>query len=63
MHSVRGLCWVAGTEPHAWGTGLMDDIALVGLDVRKVTVCVAVAKSGRGGEVRHAGVFENRPRS
>ena len=54
---------MAGTEPHAWGTGLMDDIALVGLDVRKVTVCVAVAKSGRGGEVRHAGVFENRPRS
>jgi hypothetical protein len=31
------------------------------LDVRKATVCVAVAESGRGGEVRQIGVFENRP--
>jgi hypothetical protein len=31
------------------------------LDVHKATVCVAVAESGRGGEVRQIGVFENRP--
>ena len=52
---------MAGTEPHAWGTGLMDDITYVGLDVHKATVCVAAAENGRGGEVRQIGVFENRP--
>ena len=52
---------MAGTEPHAWGTGRMDDITCVGLDVRKATVCVAAAERGRGGEVRQIGVFENPP--
>ncbi|MGH7068921.1 MAG: hypothetical protein ACREFO_02760 [Acetobacteraceae bacterium] len=33
----------------------MDDIIFVGLDVHKATVCVALAESGRGGEVRQVG--------
>jgi len=52
---------MTGTEPHAWETGLMENITYVGLDVHKATVCVAPAESGRGGEVRQIGVFENRP--
>ena len=39
----------------------MNDITYVGLDVHKQRVCVAIAESGRGGEVRGVGVFENRP--
>jgi len=39
----------------------MDNITFVGLDVHKATVCVTVAESGRDGEVRQIGVFENRP--
>ena len=39
----------------------MNDITYVGLDVHKATVCVAIAESGRGGEIREVGVFENRP--
>ena len=42
---------MSGTEPHTWGTGLMNDITYVGLDVHKATVCVAIAEGGRGGEV------------
>jgi hypothetical protein len=52
---------MTGTEPHAWERGLMDTITYIGLDVHKATVCVALAESGRGGEVRQIGVFENRP--
>ena len=32
----------------------MDNITYVGLEVHKAKVCVAVAESGRGGEVRQA---------
>jgi hypothetical protein len=39
----------------------MDTTTYVGLDVHKATISVAVAESGRGGEIRHIGVFENRP--
>ena len=39
----------------------MDNITFVGLDAHKATVCVALAESGRDGEVRQVGVFENRP--
>ena len=39
----------------------MNDITYVGLDVHKATVCMAIAESGRGGEVREVGIFENRP--
>ena len=52
---------MTGTEPHAWETGLMDTITYVGLDVYKATISVALAESGRDGEVRQVGVFENRP--
>lgn len=31
------------------------------VDVHKATVSGAVAESGRGGEIRQIGVFENRP--
>jgi hypothetical protein len=40
---------------------LVDDIILVGLDVHKATVSVAIAEPGRGGEVRHVVVVANRP--
>ena len=45
----------------AWRAGLMNDITYVGLDVHKTTICVAIAESGRGGQLREVGVFENRP--
>jgi hypothetical protein len=59
---------MAGTEPHAWGRAEwtishMSGWMCTSLASRKrgATVCVAVAESGRGGEVRQIGVFENRP--
>jgi transposase len=61
MQNVEGYAGSAGTEPHAWETGLMDTITYVGLDVHKATISVALAEGGRGGEIRQIGVFENRP--
>ena len=52
---------MTGTEPHTWRADLMDNITFIGLDVHKATVCVAVAESGRGREVRQIGAFEDRP--
>jgi transposase len=43
------------------GDGPNGQYTYVGLDVHKATVCVALAESGRDGEVRQIGVFENRP--
>jgi len=61
MQYIEGCAGVAGTEPHAWETGVMDTITYVGMDVHKATVSVALAEAGRGGEIRQFGVFENRP--
>ena len=43
------------------GTGVMDHITFVGVDVHEATVAVAIAEGGRAGEVRRVGVVENRP--
>jgi hypothetical protein len=61
MQNVEDYAGSAGTEPHTWETGLMDTITYVALDVHKATVSVAVAESGRDGEIRQIGVFESRP--
>jgi hypothetical protein len=34
------------------GTGLMNDIIFVGLDVHKATIALAVAEGARAGEIR-----------
>src|ERR1700722_3752589 len=60
MHTVEDCAGSAQSLMHG-ETGLMNDITYVGLDVHKATVCVAMAESGRGGEVRPVWVFENRP--
>lgn len=39
----------------------MQTITYVGLDVHKTTIAVSIAEGVRGGEVRHEGVFQNRP--
>ena len=52
---------MAGAEPQTWGTGLMNNIVFVGLDVHKATIAVAVAEGARGGEVRELGNFLNHP--
>lgn len=46
---------------HNMEDGPNDISHYVGLGVHKATVCVAVAESGRDGEIRQIGVLENRP--
>jgi len=61
MSLIEGCAGLAGAEPQTWGTGLMNDILYVGLDVHKATIAVAVAEGARGGEVRQHGNFLNHP--
>ena len=61
MHNVEGVP-DGRHRASCIGTGLMEDITYVGLDVHKATVCAAVAEGGRSGGVRQLGIFENRPR-
>ncbi len=61
MHNVEGCAgWPAQSLMHR-GRAEWTIITYVGLDMHKATVCVAVAESGRGGEIRQIGIFENRP--
>jgi transposase len=60
MSLIEDCAGLAGAEPQTWGTGLMNNIVFVGLDVHKATIAVAVAEGGRGGEVRELGNFINR---
>ena len=39
----------------------MQDSMFIGLDVHKLTISVAIAQAGRGGEVRHWGTIPHRP--
>ena len=39
----------------------MQGSMLIGLDVHKATISVAVAQGERGGEVRHWGTIPHRP--
>jgi hypothetical protein len=49
-----------GRPVHPTGGGVMSDVdAHVGLDVHKETVAVAIADSGRDGEVRYWGTIPN----
>jgi transposase len=43
------------------GDGPDVDYHVRGLDVHKATISVAAVDNGRGGELRHIGVFANRP--
>jgi len=61
MQSSEGWPSEDGSEPHAWETSQVKAITrYIGLDVHKSTISVAIAEEGRGGEVRHYGVVENR---
>ena len=61
MSLIEDCAGQAGAEPQTWGTGLMNNIVFVGLDVHKATIAVAVAEGARGGEVRELGNFINHP--
>ena len=61
MQNVEGYAGSVGTEPHMGdGSDGHYHLPRVGC-AHKATVSVAVAESGRDGEIRQIGVFENRP--
>jgi hypothetical protein len=42
MSLIYDCAGLAGAEPQTWGTGLMNNIVFVGLNVHKATIAVAV---------------------
>ena len=57
----EGCAGLAGAEPQAEETGRMEPTTSIGLEVHKRITSVALAESGRGGEVRLVGAIPSTP--
>src|SRR5215211_5276018 len=59
----RGLCWMAQrrASPHRGRAMREDSEVYVGLDTSKLRISVALAESGRDGEVRFLGDIDSAP--